>query len=85
MSLYVTPEMCLKLENRLRRKFKGLGIWVDTGSWDATAVTVSVRSYKPALMDLFVVSTLNSYGEVDVRGTYRALRGKIKRWKRLLR
>ncbi len=85
MPLYVTPEMSLKLENMLRRRFKGLGIWVESGSWESTVLTVSVRSYKPACMDLFVVSVLNAYGEVDIQGTYRALRGKIKRWNKLLR
>lgn len=82
--MYVSPEMCLKLENRLRRRFKKLGIWVDAGGWDSTVVTVSVRSYSVPCMDLFVVSTLDIYGEIDLRGTYRSLRGKIRRWNRLL-
>ena len=54
------------------------------GGWDSTLVTVSVRSYKPASQEIFVISCLNWTGEVDMKKTYRLTRGKIKEWYRTL-
>lgn len=74
------------LEWKLRRYAgAGYGIWVETGGWGSTFVTVSMRSYKHGRMDLVVASCIGFDGDVDMKKTYRLIKGKIKEWKRELR
>lgn len=84
VSVVVSLEERMLLENRLRRRFYRLGIWVESEGWDSSYLKVSVRSYKGGNMHVFSVYCLDGYGEVNLKKTYRELRGKIKVWIRSL-
>lgn len=72
------------LEYKLRRRFRlyGVGIWVGADYWDSVYVTVSIRSTIWGEFTLIPVLCVDSYGEVDMKKTYREAKGKIKKWVR---